>query len=161
MLVSLRFNLAGTIVVFDGEVDLVSAEGLVIGSQFIEGFLYGEEIGFGEGIVGLPRVSDRLVFGNEEDRALGDVLVVLPFLVTDVESVGNAAMRVAEEREVQAEFAGERPVGVDAIARYRPDVEVGREFEPFRVPDGTESVPHKASSASCFCGLSSVSKRLY
>ena len=23
------------------------------------------------------------------------------------------------------------------------------------------SVPHKASSASCFCGLSSVSKRLY
>jgi ABC-2 type transport system permease protein len=24
-----------------------------------------------------------------------------------------------------------------------------------------ESVPHKASSASCFCGLSSVSKRLY
>jgi len=25
----------------------------------------------------------------------------------------------------------------------------------------TVSVPHKASSASCFCGLSSVSKRLY
>jgi len=25
----------------------------------------------------------------------------------------------------------------------------------------SESVPHKASSASCFCGLSSVSKRLY
>ena len=24
-----------------------------------------------------------------------------------------------------------------------------------------DSVPHKASSASCFCGLSSVSKRLY
>jgi len=27
--------------------------------------------------------------------------------------------------------------------------------------DQSESVPHKASSASCFCGLSSVSKRLY
>ncbi|MCG1008143.1 hypothetical protein [Halorubrum lacusprofundi] len=26
---------------------------------------------------------------------------------------------------------------------------------------GLDSVPHKASSASCFCGLSSVSKRLY
>jgi len=26
---------------------------------------------------------------------------------------------------------------------------------------GKDSVPHKASSASCFCGLSSVSKRLY
>jgi len=25
----------------------------------------------------------------------------------------------------------------------------------------SNSVPHKASSASCFCGLSSVSKRLY
>jgi len=27
--------------------------------------------------------------------------------------------------------------------------------------DEEVSVPHKASSASCFCGLSSVSKRLY
>ncbi|UHH27247.1 hypothetical protein [Halobacterium noricense] len=26
---------------------------------------------------------------------------------------------------------------------------------------GQDSVPHKASTASCFCGLSSVSKRLY
>jgi site-specific recombinase XerD len=30
-----------------------------------------------------------------------------------------------------------------------------------RALDVRDSVPHKASSASCFCGLSSVSKRLY
>jgi len=40
-------------------------------------------------------------------------------------------------------------------------------FEPVllknlvRLQSGSDSVPHKASSASCFCGLSSVSKRLY
>jgi len=38
-------------------------------------------------------------------------------------------------------------------------------FSEFLTPDRfiafVESVPHKASSASCFCGLSSVSKRLY
>ncbi|AEN07469.1 hypothetical protein Halar_0204 (plasmid) [halophilic archaeon DL31] len=29
------------------------------------------------------------------------------------------------------------------------------------IGNAEDSVPHKASSASCFCGLSSVSKRLY
>jgi hypothetical protein len=43
-------------------------------------------------------------------------------------------------------------------AHYRSD-EVAEEYDTAFSDQG--SVPHKASSASCFCGLSSVSKRLY
>jgi len=38
--------------------------------------------------------------------------------------------------------------------RSEPTAQIARDLD-------RDSVPHKASSASCFCGLSSVSKRLY
>ena len=44
---------------------------------------------------------------------------------------------------------------VDDWGHFQKQIaDTGYAYEPY-------SVPHKASSASCFCGLSSVSKRLY
>jgi len=47
---------------------------------------------------------------------------------------------------------------LDKIDRQLPIILAGQAAKLYSALD---SVPHKASSASCFCGLSSVSKRLY
>ncbi|SEJ26681.1 hypothetical protein SAMN05444271_13732 [Halohasta litchfieldiae] len=46
-------------------------------------------------------------------------------------------------------------------AMIRTDILVSNELFVDNIQSKRISVPHKASSASCFCGLSSVSKRLY
>jgi hypothetical protein len=48
-----------------------------------------------------------------------------------------------------------------ALVIRHPEYDVGRWREKATKGIDLQSVPHKASSASCFCGLSSVSKRLY
>jgi hypothetical protein len=55
--------------------------------------------------------------------------------------------REPEHRSVHLVLGGELPLQRDSVFARALDPKV--------------SVPHKASSASCFCGLSSVSKRLY
>jgi len=44
---------------------------------------------------------------------------------------------------------------------YADLIDYGDHDEQVGQQNYESSVPHKASSASCFCGLSSVSKRLY